>query len=199
MTKDRLLSFCDGCVGIFITIMVLNFATPEGNSLWDLQELIPTFLSYVLSFIVIGIYWVNHHHMFVMVQSINGAILWANLLWLFSLSLVAFATDWLGSSGFAPGPVALYGIVLACCNLSFAFIQFTIIREQKRMNNCGESCSVLAVALGQRQKEKITFLSCLVGIMLSIFFPGAVVVSLLIYAGIIGLWFIPDKRIEKIL
>ena len=137
--------------------------------------------------------------MFVMVQSINGAILWANLLWLFSLSLVAFATDWLGSSGFAPGPVALYGIVLACCNLSFAFIQFTIIREQKRMNNCGESCSVLAVALGQRQKEKITFFSCLVGIMLSIFFPGAVVVSLLIYAGIIGLWFIPDKRIEKIL
>ena len=199
MSKDRLLSFTDGCVTIFLTIMVLNFATPEGNSLWDLQELIPTFITYILSFMVIAISWGNHHHMFATVKNINGAIIWTNLLWIFVLSQVTFASDWMGSSGFAAGPVAFYGFILVCCNLSFFFIQSTIIKEQKKMNDCGDSCSILAVALGTRWKEKITLSCYVMGTVLSFLFPPLVGFSLFLYAGATAFWFVPDKRIENIL
>jgi len=158
MSKDRLLSFTDGCVTIFLTIMVLNFATPEGNSLWDLQELIPTFITYILSFMVIAIYWGNHHHMFATVKNINGAIIWTNCCG-YCFIQVTFASDWMGSSGFAAGPVAFMALFWFAA-IFFLLIQSTIIKEQKKMNDCGDSCSILAVALGTRWKEKNFILLC---------------------------------------
>ena len=199
MTKDRLMAFCDGCITIFMTIMVLDFSTPDGNSLRDLQELIPTFISYGLSFLMLGIYWVNHHHMFATVKTINGAIMWVNLLWLFFLSLISFASGWMGDSGFAPGPVALYGILLTLCHMTFVLIQTTVIKEQKRLNDCGDSCSILAVAVGERRKEWITGLCYILGAVISMASASLVLLSLFLYAAGTALWFIPDRRIEKIL
>jgi uncharacterized membrane protein len=189
MSKGRVEAFSDGVIAILITIMVLELTVPEGADLAALLPLLPIFLSYVLSFVFVGIYWNNHHHLFQTAQQVNGRVLLANLHLLFWLSLIPFATAWMGENNFAAWPVALYGIVLTCAALAYYLLARALIALHGRD-------SKLAVALGNDIKGKISLVLCIVGIPLAFILPLLACVSYVLVAVI---WFIPDRRIEKVI
>jgi uncharacterized membrane protein len=187
MSKNRLEAFSDGVLAIIITIMVLGIKTPEGASFNALKPLIPGLLSYLLSFVYIGIYWNNHHHLLQATEKISGKILWANLHLLFWLSLVPLITGWMGENHFAPATLTLYGIVLLMAAVAYWILQRNIIKL-----NGPES--FLSRAIGKDIKGKISPILYLLGIASSFFFPW---LSGLIYFSVAILWLVPDKRIEK--
>jgi uncharacterized membrane protein len=180
-------AFSDGVIAILITIMVLELHAPEGVTWQALQPILPTFLAYVLSFIFVGIYWANHHHLLQLTESVNGAILWANMHLLFWLSLIPFATAWMGEHHFASTPTALYGAVLLCCGIAYTILERALIREQ------GEN-SIIAAAVGKDIKGLASVVLYAIGIPLAFYKP---VVSRWIYICVALMWLIPDSRIEK--
>lgn len=187
MSKGRMEAFSDGVIAILITIMVLELKVPHGADFAALRELSPVFLSYVLSFIYIGIYWNNHHHMFQVVSKINGAVLWANLHLLFWLSLIPFITGWMGENHFASLPVALYGAVLFLNGVAFTILSRALIAVEG-------ANSALATAFGADFKSKISV--ALYAIAIPLAFVSRYL-ALMIYAGVAAIWFLPDPRIEK--
>jgi uncharacterized membrane protein len=187
MEKNRLEAFSDGVLAIIITIMVLELKVPHGVEPAALKPLLPVFLSYVLSFIYVGIYWNNHHHMFHSTRHVNGAILWANLHLLFWLSLFPFTTGWLGENHLAAVPAAVYGGVLLMAAIAYYILQRTIIAEQ------GPD-SLLASAIGPDWKGKLSPILYLLGMLLALKSPGA---ASSVYAFVALVWLIPDRRIER--
>ncbi|MEY4751963.1 MAG: hypothetical protein RIQ60_4177 [Pseudomonadota bacterium] len=187
MGKGRLEAFSDGVLAIIITIMVLEMKVPHGATLEALQPLLPVFLSYVLSFVYVGIYWNNHHHLLHACTGVTGGVLWANLNLLFWLSLFPFVTGWMGENHFAPLPLALYGAVLLAAALSYYLLQQTIIRTQGRS-------SALRKAVGADWKGKLSPVFYLVGIAAASF---STVLSLAAYVAVALVWLVPDRRIER--
>jgi uncharacterized membrane protein len=188
MTKGRLEAFSDGVLAILITIMVLELKVPHGSSLHDLLPLWPVFLSYLLSFIYLGIYWNNHHHMLHAATRINGATLWANMHLLFWLSLVPFVTEWMGDNEFAAMPTAAYGVVLLLAALAYWILQNVLIRENGRD-------STLARAVGRHDwKGNISPLLYIAGIGLTFVHPA---IGGGLYLLVALIWLIPDRRIER--
>ena len=187
MTKGRLEAFSDGVIAILITIMVLELRVPQGAG-WDaLRPLVPVFLTYVLSFIFLGIYWTNHHHMLHVTDRVSGGILWANLHLLFWLSLVPFVTGWMGANHFASVPTAAYGIVLVCAGAAYTILQTAIIR----LNGPD---SALAVAVRRDWKGKLSIVCYLVAIGAAFREP---VVADALYVFVALTWLVPDRRIES--
>ncbi|MHA8053855.1 TMEM175 family protein [Aquirufa sp. Wall-65K1] len=189
MTTNRLEAFSDGVLAIIITIMVLELKVPHGASFEALEPLMPKFLSYLFSFIYVGIYWNNHHHMFQAIERVNGKVLLANLALLFWLSLLPFVTGWMGENDFAKNTVALYGFVLLMCALAFLVLEKLAIKHEGHESTIGQ-------ALTDRWKERISTGGYFSGIIIAFFYP---MVSLLIFYGIAILWIIPDSRIEQAL
>ncbi len=187
MHKSRLEAFSDGVFAILITIMVLELKTPQGIHLEDLARLIPIFLSYTLSFIYLGIYWNNHHHLFQAAKQVNGAILWANLHLLFWLSLVPFVTAWAGENHFAELPMGTYGFILLMCGVAYSILVRLLIREHG-------ANSILAQAIGKDHKGNLSVALYVVAIFTSCYFPY---VSAGLYITVAAIWLIPDSRIAK--
>jgi len=187
MHKGRLEAFSDGVLAIIITIMVLELKAPHGPNAADLKPLLPVFLSYVLSFIYLAIYWNNHHHMFQATARVGGAVLWANLHLLFWLSLFPFVTDWMGENHFATVPTALYGGVLLMAAIAYLILQTVVIAQQ------GPD-SLLAKAVGRDLKGKSSPVIYAIAIA-SAFLH--VVLAQLLYIGVALIWLIPDRRIER--
>jgi uncharacterized membrane protein len=189
MGRGRLEAFSDGVLAIIITIMVLELKVPHGDSPHDLLPLLPVFLSYVLSFVYVGIYWNNHHHMLHATATVTGAMLWANLHLLFWLSLFPFATGWMGENHFAAVPTALYGVVLLMAALAYYVLELAIIRAQ------GPG-SILKKAVGRDLKGKLSPVLYVVAI-------GSTAVSTwiaeAIFVTVALIWLIPDRRIERVL
>jgi uncharacterized membrane protein len=186
---NRLEAFSDGVIAIIITIMVLEMKAPHGTDVAALQPLLPVFVSYVLSFVYVGIYWNNHHHLLHATQQINGPIMWANLHLLFWQSLVPFVTRWMGENHFAALPTALYGFVLLMSALAYFILESAIVAKQGRD-------SLLAGALGRDRKAKLSVV--IYGIAIGLSFLNQWVAGLL-YALVAAMWFIPDRRIERAL
>jgi uncharacterized membrane protein len=189
MGKGRLEAFSDGVLAIIITIMVLELRVPHGTELAALRPLVPVLLSYVLSFIYLGIYWNNHHHMLHVTRRVTGAILWANLHLLFWLSLVPFVTAWMGENHFASVPTALYGGVLLMAALGYLILQGQILHAEG-------SRSLLATALGRDIKGKLSPLLYLLAIGAAFVHPG---IADGVYVLVALIWLIPDRRIERAL
>jgi uncharacterized membrane protein len=187
MKKGRLEAFSDGVIAIIITIMVLELHVPHGDRICDLAPLLPVWLSYILSFIFVGIYWNNHHHMLYAADRVNGAVLWANLHLLFWLSMIPFATAWMGENHFAQWPVILYGGVLTMNGFAYEILCRFLIRE------AGPGSS-LAVALGKDWKGWLSVVIYIAAIALAFFDPR---IALGLYVVVAIIWFIPDQRIEK--
>ena len=187
MDTDRLEAFSDGVLAIIITIMVLEMKIPHGTDFDALWPLWPVFLSYILSFVYIGIYWNNHHHMLHAAQRVNGSILWANSHLLFWLSLVPFATGWMGENHFAPAPTALYGVVLLMAAIAYWILQRALMREHG-------NDSLLAKAVGADLKGKLSRLLYLIAII-STFFQQWIAQALYVLVAL--LWLLPDPRIER--
>jgi uncharacterized membrane protein len=187
MKKGRLEAFSDGVIAIIITIMVLEMKVPHGGGLKDLAPLLPVFLSYVLSFLYVGIYWNNHHHMLHASTTVTGAVLWANLHLLFWLSLFPFTTGWMGENHFAGVPSALYGAVLLMAAVAYYLLQQAIIRAQG-------ADSILKEAIGRDWKGKLSPLLYIVAIFATLRFSWMAQTIFVIGALI---WLIPDRRIEK--
>lgn len=188
MRTERLSAFSDGVIAIIITIMVLELKVPHGTDMAAITPLVPVFLTYVLSFIVLGIYWNNHHHMFALTDRITGSILWANLHLLFWLSLLPFVTGWMGENHFAPLPTALYGVDLLLSGIAYFILERMIIRSQ------GEG-SRLKVAVGNDKKGILSV------VLYALAIPLAFVNQLLsdaIYALVTLMWLVPDRRIEQL-
>jgi uncharacterized membrane protein len=188
MQKERLTAFSDGMFAIIITIMVLELKVPHGDDWATLSGLAPVFLSYVLSFVYVGIYWNNHHHLFHACEQVDGAILWANMHLLFWLSLIPFATGWMGENHFSALPTALYGVALLMPAAAYTLLQSLIIRLHG-------SEGVLARAVGADLKGKISLVLYLAAIALAFVAPRA---AQAIYVGVALIWFIPDRRIENV-
>lgn len=187
MGKGRLEAFSDGVLAIIITIMVLELKVPHGTDLTALRPLIPVFLSYLLSFIFLGIYWNNHHHLLQAIRHVNGRILWANMHLLFWLSLIPFATAWMGENHLAPLPVALYGIVLFFTAIAYFILTRALISHHGKD-------STLAIALGEDFKGKVSLIFYALAIALAFvnsWFACA------LYVLVAAMWLIPDRRIEK--
>ena len=189
MGKNRLEAFSDGVIAIIITIMVLELKVPHGTDLAALSPLVPVLLSYVLSFIYIGIYWNNHHHMLHAVHKVNGGILWANLHLLFWLSLTPFVTGWMGENHFAPIPVALYGVDLMMAGVAYYILAHALIAHHGKD-------SPLAIALGKDFKGIISVAIYAVAVGLSFVNPWF---SIALYVVVAVMWLVPDRRIENIL
>jgi uncharacterized membrane protein len=187
MHKARLEAFSDGVIAIIITIMVLELEVPHETGIAALRPLIPVFLSYVLSFVFVGIYWNNHHHMLQAAERVNGPILWANLHLLFWLSLVAFVTAWMGENHFAPVPVALYGCVLLMAGVAYTILTRTLIAHHGNE-------SVLAVAVGSDRKGMASIAMYAAAIPLAFVNPA---LSGGLYVLVAILWLVPDRRIER--
>jgi len=187
MTKGRLEAFSDGVIAIIITIMVLEMKVPHGDRLEDLVPLVPTFLSYVLSFIYVGIYWNNHHHMLQAATTVTGAMMWANLYLLFWLSLFPFATGWMGQNHFTAAPTALYGAVLLMAAVAYLVLQQAIIRAQ------GHD-SILKNAVGCDWKGKLSSVLYVVAILAT---SRATWIAQAVFVLAALIWLIPDRRIEK--
>jgi len=187
MSRGRLEAFSDGVIAIIITIMVLGLAPPRGAELAALLPLLPIFLSYALSFVFVGIYWNNHHHLLQAAKKVNGQVLWANLHFLFWLSLVPFATAWMGANGLAAWPLALYGVVLLGAGFAYFLLSQALIGLHGKE-------SVLAIAVGDDRKGIISLVAYLVAISLA-FFDGRI--SGVLYILVAVMWLIPDQRIEK--
>ena len=188
MPKTRLEAFSDGVLAIIITIMVLELKVPHGENLSVLAPLLPVFFSYVLSFVYIGIYWNNHHHMLHAVNRITGGVLWANLHLLFWLSLFPFVTGWMGENSFAQLPTAFYGGVLLMAAIAYQVLVVTITREE------GPD-SLLAKAVGKDFKGKLSIVAYVVAIALCWFNQWA---AQTIYIGVALVWLVPDRQIERI-
>lgn len=186
MTKTRLEAFSDGVIAIIITIMVLEMKVPHGVDLHALQPMLPVFLSYLLSFIYLGIYWNNHHHLFHAVHHVNGNVLWANLHLLFWLSLIPFTTGWMGENSFAPLPSAIYGAVLFFAACAYFILTRVLIQVHGKD-------SMLAKALGKDYKGKISIAFYVIGIVSAFFSP---LLSNMFYVLVALIWLVPDKRIE---
>jgi uncharacterized membrane protein len=189
MGKGRLEAFSDGVIAILITIMVLELKVPHEANLEALRPLIPVFLSYVLSFIYLGIYWNNHHHLFQAVRHVNGSVLWANLHLLFWLSLIPFVTGWMGENNFDALPVAFYGAVLLLAAIAYFILTRILVAHH------GED-STLAMAVGRDFKGKVSLVIYAVAILLS--FVNSWFACIL-YTLVAVMWLIPDRRIEKIM
>ena len=188
MQSNRLEAFSDGVIAIVITIMVLEMKVPHGRDVGALLPLLPVFLSYVLSFLYVGIYWNNHHHLFQLTNAINGSILWANLHLLFWLSLLPFSTGWLGENHFERWPTVLYGINLLCCAVAFYLLQTSIIRLQ------GEH-GVLAGAVASDVKGKSSPLLYVAGIASAWLWDARAGLFFFVVGAM--LWLIPDRRMER--
>jgi uncharacterized membrane protein len=189
MRTGRLEAFSDGVIAIIITIMVLEMRVPHGDSLDDLLPVLPVFLSYVLSFVYVGIYWNNHHHLLHACNSVTGAMLWANLHLLFWLSLFPFATGWMGENNFTAVPTALYGVVLLMAAIAYYLLQQAIIHAQ------GPD-SILKQAVGSDWKGKLSpvlYVAAIVSTRFSPWIAGAILVAAAL------IWLIPDRRIERVL
>lgn len=187
MGKTRLEAFSDGVIAIIITIMVLELKVPHGDTLETLLPLLPVLLSYVLSFIYVGIYWNNHHHLLHATQKVSGGVLWANLHLLFWLSLIPFVTGWMGENHFGALPVALYGFVLLMAGLAYTLLVGCLLHGHAKD-------SVLARAIGRDVKGKVSMAGYAAAIPLAWVHIG---LSLAIYAGVAAMWLVPDRRIEK--
>lgn len=187
MPKTRLEAFSDGVLAIIITIMVLEMKVPHDPTLDALRALSPVFLSYILSFVYVGIYWNNHHHMLHTVHRVSGAILWANLHLLFWLSLFPFATGWMGENHFAPLPTMLYGAVLLMAAMAYLILQRCIIAAE------GDQ-TALKQAVGNDWKGKMSLLAYLAGIGVSLIWPW---LAQALYVAVALMWLIPDRRIER--
>jgi uncharacterized membrane protein len=194
MDKGRLEAFSDGVIAIIITIMVLELHVPHGvvnsvssDSLQALKPLLPVFISYVLSFVYVGIYWNNHHHTMQVVKSINGAVLWANLHLLFWLSIVPFVTGWMGENNFTKWPTIFYGGTLIMCAAAYSILMITLIRHEGKN-------SLLAGAIGKDWKGNISLVFYAIAIGLAFVNPC---ISFILYIVVACIWFIPDTRIEK--
>ena len=187
MSKTRMEAFSDGVVAILITIMVLELKVPHGDDLAALRPVLPVFLTYVLSFVMLGIYWNNHHHMLQATQHVNGKILWANLNLLFWLSLVPAVTGWMGENHLAPVPTAIYGVVMICSAIAYTILQTTIVRADERN-------AKLKAAVGKDFKGKLSLA------LYSIAIPTAFIDSRFavgIYVTVALIWLVPDRRIES--
>lgn len=189
MGKNRLEAFSDGVIAIIITIMVLDLKVPHDPSFHALKPLLPVFLSYVLSFVYIGIYWNNHHHMLHTSQRVTGKILWANLHLLFWLSLFPFTTGWVGENHFAAAPMSLYGCVLFMAASAYLLLQRTIITDQGKK-------SLLAQAVRGDLKGKVSAVLYATGIGIAFFQPW---ISGVIYVLVALMWLVPDRRIERVI
>lgn len=187
MGKNRLEAFSDGVIAIIITIMVLEMKVPHGTSFQDLVPLIPVFFSYVLSFVFVGIYWNNHHHMLAAVSKVNGRVLWANMHLLFWLSLIPFVTGWMGENNFATLPVAFYGVVMLMAGSAYYLLTHIL------MEHHGKD-STLSRAIGKDSKGMVSLLLYAISIPAAFIHPW---ISLTIYIFVAIMWFVPDKRIEK--
>ena len=196
MTTNRLEAFSDGVIAIIITIMVLELKVPHAvehaphtAGLADLKPLLPVFLSYILSFLYVGMYWNNHHHLFHATRQVTGGILWANLHLLFWLSLFPFTTGWMGENHFAPTPTAIYGGVLLLAGIAYFVLQQAIIAGQG-------TGSVLATAIGKDWKGKLSLVTYLAAIPLAFVSPW---IAMCLYAAVAVVWLVPDRRIERVL
>ena len=187
MGTNRLEAFSDGVLAIIITVMVLEMKVPHGDDLNLLKPVFPVFLSYILSFVYIGIYWNNHHHMMYTVQHVNGKVLWANIHLLFWLSLIPFASGWMGENNFTTWPVALYGIVLLMAGVAYYILAQSLIQLHGKD-------SLIGKAIGKDRKGIISVVIYLVAIPVAFLNSS---LSLIMYAMVAAMWFIPDRRIEK--
>ena len=188
MNTARLEAFTDGVVAIIITIMVLEIRVPQGNDLASLRADVPVLLAYVLSYVNVGIFWNNHHHMLHVTERINGKILWANLVLLFWLSLIPFVIRWIDEAGFVAAPTAAYGVVLACAALSYTSLQAQIIALNGRESR-------LALATGNDLKGKLSLALYVAAIALAFVRPWAAIV---LYIAVAVIWLVPDTRIESL-
>jgi TMEM175 potassium channel family protein len=188
MGKDRLTAFSDGVIAIIITIMVLELHVPHGADAAALAAVVPSFLSYVLSFIYVGIYWNNHHHLLHTVTRVDGLILWANLGLLFWLSLIPVATAWMGQNLGAPLPTAVYGMTLLMPAIAYVLLQWAIVHRHGKQ-------SVLAEALGTDLKGKLSPILYIAGIALAFVYPW---VSIALYVLVAIVWLVPDRRIARV-
>ena len=189
MGKGRLEAFSDAVMAIIITIMVLEFKIPHGDTLNDLRPLLPVFLSYILSFVYVGIYWNNHHHMLHATTTVTGAMLWANLHLLFWLSLFPFATGWMGENHYTALPTAVYGAVLLMAAIAYYLLERAIIRAQ------GPE-SILRKAVGRDWKGKLSPVLYVAAIIATLLSP---MISQVIFVAVALIWLIPDRRIENVL
>ncbi|WP_271392526.1 TMEM175 family protein [Aequorivita sinensis] len=189
MKTGRLEAFSDGVLAIIITIMVLGMSAPEGYTFDALKPILPVFLTYVLSFVYVGIYWKNHHHLLQAVNRVNGKILWANLNLLFWLSLFPFATDWMGKNHFEANPTAIYGVVLFMAAVAFKIMVYCVILSEGKNSNIGKVYS-------KDKRMNLSLLLYFTGVVFSFFFP---IISLMIYLGVALMWIVPDPRIERTL
>ncbi|MES2797154.1 MAG: TMEM175 family protein [Bacteroidota bacterium] len=188
MGKGRLEAFSDGVLAIIITIMVLEMKVPHGNdSLESLKPLLPVFLSYILSFIYIGIYWNNHHHMLHATKQVNGKILWTNTHLLFWLSLIPFSSGWMGENHFTTLPVAMYGFILLMCGVAYYLLAKSLATHHGKE-------STLHKAIGEDRKGKLSIILYMIGIGLSFINPW---LGFVVYTIVACIWFIPDRRIEN--
>ena len=188
METSRLEAFSDGVIAVIITIMVLELKIPHGSDLHALATNVPVFFTYVLSFVNVGIYWNNHHHLLHATPRIDGRIMWANLHLLFWLSLIPFTTGWAGENHFAPVPTAAYGVVLMMAAIAYTLLQSAIIAYNGKD-------SAFARALGSDWKGKISFASYIVSVPLAFFFP---IGSAAIFIAVAALWFVPDRRLAGV-
>ena len=189
MKPDRLSAFTDGVIAIIITIMVLELPVPHGSNLAALKPELPLFGAYALSFVNVGIFWVNHHHMMHLAKQVDGRVLLANLFLLFWLSLVPFVIRWVGAADISPMPVAAYGAVLTMASLSYLLIERALIAAESGK-------SALDVALGSKKKEIVSFLFYLIAVPLAFV---SVWVSVALYVLVSLIWIVPDRRVEKAL
>jgi len=187
MNTERLKAFSDGVIAIIITIMVLELSPPHAADLKALAPLIPVFMCYILSFVYVGIYWNNHHHLLHVAENVNGATLWANLHLLFWLSLLPFATAWMGENHFSAIPVVLYGGVLLMAAIAYFLLTIALLK-------CHNKESKLATAIGRDFKGKISVVLYLAAIALSFLNSW---IGILLYTCVAIMWFIPDRRIER--
>ena len=188
MNTARLEAFTDGVVAIIITIMVLEIHVPQGGDLASLRADVPVLLAYVLSYVNVGIFWNNHHHMLHVTERVNGRILWANLVLLFWLSLIPFVIRWIDEAGFVAAPTAAYGVVLACAGLSYTTLQRQIIALNGRESR-------LAQATGDDLKGKLSIALYLAAIVLAFVWPW---LAILLYVTVALIWLVPDSRIESL-
>ncbi|MBC3881853.1 DUF1211 domain-containing protein [Undibacterium sp. LX40W] len=189
MGKGRFEAFSDGVIAIIITIMVLELKVPHGGSMEDLMPLLPVFLSYILSFVYVGIYWNNHHHMLHATHTVSSASLWANLHLLFWLSLIPFTTGWMGENHFSQIPTALYGINLFMAALAYWMLQMTLMKTSKDNH-------LLRKAIGSDFKGRLSLLLYASAIIVACYLP---MIAQAIYVAVALIWLIPDRRIEQVL
>jgi uncharacterized membrane protein len=188
VSKNRLEAFSDGVFAIILTIMVLELKVPHDTSIEALCGMVPTFISYILSYVFIGIYWVNHHHLMHVVQKVSGPVLWANLHLLFWLTFIPFVTGWMGEHSFHSIPIAAYGVVLMGAAIAYYILTLTLLKVH-------EAHSPLAKALGRDFKGKISVVIYAIAIPLAFYLPIA---AYALYALVAAMWLIPDRRMEKV-